>query len=159
MSIAVAIVATMALGSVTAHAAVVIQEAFDPVSGEGEFTVINNSLTDIFAFAVRNDSADDAFLEPGDRLDAWEALLVSKEQWDADDLNAYAPSIPDSEQRDFTALFRNLILIDKANAIETCRKPSFLAICGCNDTIRGSNFPPIGIFLQPRFSSLFSFSG
>jgi len=70
--------------------AVVIQETFDPLSGQGEYTVVNDSGFDIFAFAVRNDSLMDVSLEDSDdRLAAWEGFMISRDEWDNDDVEGW----------------------------------------------------------------------
>lgn len=55
---------------------------------------------------------------------------------------------PSSET--FTALSLKVTLIDKANAIETCRNQSFLAICDRNDTVGGPSTLRIGPFRRPH---------
>lgn len=86
LAVAAVMSLTVAMGIVSAHA-VVIQETFDPLTGQGEFTVINNSPGGIFAFAVRNDALEDASTDSSVALDVWIGLLVTKEQWDANNLN------------------------------------------------------------------------
>lgn len=92
-------------------AAVIIQEAFDPGTGQGEYTVVNNSSFDIFAFAVRNDALFNVSVAAGDRLDAWVGFQISRDQWDANDVGgdpvfaALASEIPTPTLASFESLF------------------------------------------------------
>ncbi len=80
--------ASLLMLAANAAQAVIINEAwtwYDPDLGlgEGEFTVINDSTTDIYAFAVANDAPAGSLPSAWDSSVAWEATLVSDTEWDA----------------------------------------------------------------------------
>jgi len=89
--------------------AVQINESFNPIFNEGEFTVINDSVDDIFAFFVANNNALQADKAGGPVLDSWRPAVTTRSDWvNGIVFSALRESIwtpPDTSQIDWDNVF------------------------------------------------------